>query len=112
MPTQLQLGNPYKADPGSELDAWLHSYFFANDPSAKPLAYSTDEKAAEKLRSRLKTMYGHKVHIGTTTLRQMPYFARLESGPSTSTETLAETPALAISRLALVVAMRRDPELQ
>ncbi len=76
------------------------------------MAYSTDEKAAEKLRARLKSLYGHKVETGLTSVRTARYFARLESGPSTSTETLAETFPLAVSRLALVVAMRRDPDLQ
>jgi hypothetical protein len=107
----LQFGNPYKASPGVALDDWLHSYFFANT-SHKPLAYSTDEKAADKLRARMKSLYGHKVETGTTALREARHFARLESGPSTSTETLAPTYALAISRLALVVALRRDPEIQ
>jgi hypothetical protein len=107
----LQFGNPYKADPSVELDNWLHDYFF-KDGSSRPLAYSTDQAAAEKLRARLKSVYGHKVLTGTTRVRNAQFFARLESGPSTSTETLAETYPLAICRLALVVALRRDPELQ
>ena len=107
----MHLGNPYKASPGVELDRRLHELFFANT-SDEPLPYSMDEKAADKLRARMKSLYGYRVETGTTTVRQTPFFARLESGASTSTETLAESYALAICRLALVLAMRRDPELQ
>ena len=107
----MQFGNPYKAAPSVDLDAWLHNYFFAKS-SQEPLPYSTDEKAAEKLRARMKSFYGYRVETGKTSVRTAQFFARLESGPSTSTETLAETYPLAISRLALVVALRRDPELQ
>ena len=107
----LQFGNPYKAGPGAELDRWLHNYFFSNT-SQEPLPYSTDDKAADKLRARMNSFYGSRVDTGTTRVQSARYFARLESGPSTSTETLAATYALAICRLALVVALRRDPELQ
>jgi hypothetical protein len=106
----LQFGNPYKAVPSVELDTWLHDHFF--NASDQPLAYSTDDRAADKLRARIKSVYGHRVETGTTSVRTARFFARLESGPSTSTETLAETYPLAVSRLALVVALRRDPDLQ
>ena len=89
------------------MDRWLHQHFFQNT-SQQALAYSTDEKAAEKLRARIKSMYGHKVETGTTKVKDARYFARLETGASTSTETLAESIPLAISRLGLVVALRRD----
>ena len=107
----LQFGNPYKAVPSRELDTWLHHRFF-RDAQPEPLPYSTDDKAAEKLRARLKSTYGHPVEIGTTQLRNARFFARLESGPSTSTETLADTLSLAICRLALVVSSKRDPATQ
>jgi hypothetical protein len=107
----LEIGNPYKANSGVELDNWLHEHFFA-DTSQDLLPYSTDERAAEKLRARIKSLYGYKVHTGTTSVRTGKFFARLETGASTSTETLAETLPLAVARLALVVALRRDPELQ
>ena len=107
----MEIGNPYKANPGVELDNWLHEHFF-RETSQELLAYSTDERAAEKLRARIKSLYGYKVHTGTTSVRTAKFFARLETGASTSTETLAETLPLAIARLAMVVALRRDPELQ
>lgn len=101
--------NPYKALPGDELDAWIHSHLFAGENSP-PLPYSTDPKAAERVRSRIKAVYGHRVETGTTKLRNAPFFARFESGPSTSTETLAESLPLAICRLALVVGTKHDGE--
>ena len=107
----MEISNPYKASPGVEFDNWLHQHFFA-DTSQEPLPYSTDDRAAEKLRARIKSLYGYKVQTGTTSVRTGKFFARLETGASTSTETLAETLPLAIARLALVVALRRDPELQ
>jgi hypothetical protein len=103
----LQLDNPYKAPPGPELDKWIHAKLFPNENSSPP-PYSTDDKAAEKVRSRLKILYGHRVETGTTRLRHTPYFARFDTGPSTSTEALAESLPLAICRLALVVALRND----
>jgi hypothetical protein len=92
------------------LDGWLHEHYFGN-MAQDLLPYSTDEKAAEKLRARIKSLYGYKVETGKTSVRTGRFFARLETGASTSTETLAETIALAISRLGLVVALRRDPEV-
>ena len=109
--TLLEIGNPYKANPGVELDNWLHEHFFA-ETSQEPLPYSSNERASEKLRARIRSLYGYKVYTGTTSVRTGKFFARLETGASTSTETLAETLPLAIARLALVVALRRDPELQ
>jgi len=103
----LPFQNPYKAPAGSELDAWIHANLFA-DENSPPLPYSTDQKAGEKVRSRIKTIYGHRVETGTTRLRDTPFFARFESGPSTSTETLAESLPLAICRLALVLGVKRD----
>jgi hypothetical protein len=99
--------NPYKAPPGSETDQAIHERFFGASQPA--LAYSTDSSAAEKVRNRLKAIYGFPVQTGETKTRPRIFFARLESGPSTSTEALANTLPLAICRLALVVAAKRDP---
>lgn len=70
------------------------------------MEYSTDSKAAEKVRTHLKALFGYAVSVGETRLRTRRYFARLESGASTSTEALAETMPLAICRLALVMSLR------
>lgn len=72
------------------------------------LAYSTNESAAEKVRTRLKALYKCPVQVGETKTHPKKFFARFDTGPSTSTEVLAETKALAICRLALVIGMRRD----
>lgn len=103
----MQFGNPYKAPAGEDLDAWIHKNLFSGKPE-DALPYSSDEKAAEKVRLRIKALYGSKVETGSTKLRQPRYFARFETGPSTSTETLAESLPLAICRLALVVAFNRE----
>ena len=60
------------------------------------------------MRTRLKAMYKFPVKVGETKTRPTKFFARFDSGPSTSTEVLAETRALAICRLALVIGSRRD----
>lgn len=73
------------------------------------MAYSTNESAADKVKSRIKAVYGYPVHTGYTKTRPRKYFARFESGPSTSTEALADTLPLAICRLALVITAKRDP---
>ena len=99
--------NPYKAPAGTELDLALHQRFFGND--TPPLPYSTEDKAADKLKALLKSKYGFPVLTGETRTRPRKYFARFDSGPSTATETLAETYALAMARLALVISEKRDP---
>ena len=98
--------NPYKADSGPEVDAAIHEHFFA--PDGPVLPYSTDDSSAEKVRARIKALYKYPVQVGVTKTRPPKFFARFESGPSTSTEVLAETKALAICRLALVIGMKRD----
>jgi hypothetical protein len=104
----LLLGsNPYKAAAGRETDELIHQQFFSNGAALLP--YSTDDSAAEKVRARLKAVYKHAVHVGQTRTRPPKFFARFDSGPSTSTEVLAETRALAICRLALLIGSRRDP---
>jgi hypothetical protein len=99
--------NPYKAPPGPETDRAIHERFFG--PAVSSFPYSTDESAADKLKSRIKTIYGYPVQTGHTKTRPRKFFARFDSGPSTSTEVLAETLPLAICRLALVIAAKRDP---
>ena len=98
--------NPYKAAAGRETDELIHQQFFSRESDTLP--YSTDEDAANKVRSRLKAMYKCPVQVGETRTRPTKFFARFDSGPSTSTEVLAETRALAICRLALVIGNRRD----
>jgi hypothetical protein len=104
----LPLNNPYKAEPGVDLDRQIHQIFFPNN-SSSPAPYSTDDKAAEKVRNRLKSLYRYPVVTGQTQTRPRHFYARFESGPSTSTEVLADTYPLAICRLALIVSAKHDP---
>jgi hypothetical protein len=91
------------------LDALIHERCFRNEGPALP--YSSDSKAADKVRARLKATFGYSVSVGETQLKgPRRYFARLESGPSTATEVLAETIPLAVSRLALVMHLRHPDE--
>jgi hypothetical protein len=98
--------NPYKIPAGQELDALVHERIF--NRTSDPLDYSTNLNNADKLRLRIKSLYGHGVTTGQTRLRRQPYFARFESGPSTSTEVLAESLPLALCRLALLLSEKHD----
>ena len=100
--------NPYTLGAGTEIDKLLHQRFFAgkSNSSGTP-AYSSDADASDKLRSRLKAVYGYEIIVGQTRMKSKRFFARYESDPSTSTEVLAPTLPLAICRLAFLL-MRRD----
>jgi len=98
--------NPYMASPGPEMDRAIHDQFFSGNGDVLP--YSTEAGSAEKVRNRLKAIYKCPVLIGETKTRPKKYFARFDSGPSTATEVLAESQALAICRLALLIGLKRD----
>ena len=102
--------NPYKASAGAQTDRTIHQRFFGNESAVLP--YSTEEAAADLVKSRIKAVYGYPVHVGQTKTRPRRFFARFDSGPSTATEALAETLPLAICRLALVVSNTRNPATQ
>lgn len=70
------------------------------------LPFSNEQKAADKVKARVKALHGFPVTTGETRLRTRRFFARLETVPSTATEVLAETLPLAICRLALVVSLK------
>jgi hypothetical protein len=106
----LSAQNPYKFPAGPELDAAVHSLLFASVNGQSRPSYSTDEKLTTKVKAKIEQTYGQRVVIGRTKLRNQPYFARYETGPSTSTEVVAETGALAVARLALIVAQNYSPE--
>ena len=106
----LLLGiNPYKIPAGVELDALIHARIFREE-SSFPLEYSSNPRLAEKVRVRIKVLFGFPVVTGQTRLKATPYFARFESGPSSSTEVLADTIPLAICRLALLLSERHGSE--
>lgn len=92
--------NPYTLPAGRELDELIARSFF---PEEEPCAFSTDKRWADKVKAEIQALYGHAVVVGQTKLAHKRFFARFESGPSSSTEVLAETLPLAICRLAAVV---------
>jgi hypothetical protein len=99
--------NPYIMPPGRELDEMIHHRLFGNNGDTEIPPYSVDPTAAAKVRSKLKSRYGHPVIVGETRMATRKHFARYDSDPSTATEVLAETLPLAICRLALLL-MKRD----
>jgi hypothetical protein len=91
------------------LDLIIHRTLFgqATENDSAP-AYSTNVSESAKVRSRLKSAYGHPIVVGQTRMSSSRrFFARYDSDPSTATEVLAETEPLAICRLALVLIKRR-----
>ena len=94
--------DPFRLQPGLEMDTAIHTLLFGLPDSGVFPHYSTDLKEAEKVRVRVKVLYDASIVTGRTRIRGKPWFARYDSDPSTCTEVVAETPALAICRLALV----------
>ncbi len=86
----------------------IQQRLFEDTDSAELLGYSTDKRLADKVRSRLKALYGHTVVAGATHSQQRPFFARFENDPSTSTEVLADTYPLAVCRLALLLSEKHQ----
>lgn len=99
--------NPYKALAGEELDRLIHEKLLLGALNGPCPAYSTDESAALVVLSKLKKIFHTPLITGKTHSRPIRYFARWDSGPSTSTEVLAQTLPLAICRLALIIADKR-----
>lgn len=98
----LEKPNPYKATAGAELDCVLSKAFFADEACDLVRSFSQDAGAAEVLKKKLERRYKASVITGRS--RGKYFFARLDTDPSTCTEALGETYALAIARLALVLA--------
>ena len=99
--------NPYRAVAGEELDRLIHQKLFAESPSGGCPPYSTDETASLAVVTKLRKMFHIPLVTGKTHSRPVRFFARWDSGPSTSTEVLAETLPLAVCRLALIVSDKR-----
>jgi len=99
--------NPYTHPAGVELDHILHKRLLAQDDTGGIPPYSIDASLSSKIRAKLKSKYGHPIIVGRTRMSNRPFFARYDSDPSTATEVVAETEALAICRLALVL-LKRD----
>jgi hypothetical protein len=99
--------NPYKFPAGTELDGLIHERLFVENSKGQPLNYSSSIQLADKVKAKVKSLYGHPVVAGETKSRPKRFFARFENDPSTSTEVLAETYPLAICRLALLLSEKR-----
>ena len=99
--------NPYTFPAGPELDEIIHRKLFGQSTENERVPpYSTNASESSKVRSRLKSNYGHPIVVGQTKMANRRFFARYDSDPSTATEALAETEPLAICRLALLLLKR------
>jgi hypothetical protein len=100
--------NPYTLPPGQELDEMVHRRLFPK-ASDSPPAYSIDPAQSAKVRSKLKSLYGHPIITGQTRMGgPKKFFARYEPDPSTATEVLAESEPLALCRLAVLLLARHE----
>jgi hypothetical protein len=101
--------NPYTFPAGPELDLIIHRKLFGhNSQNGDVPAYSTNGSESSRIRSRLKSDFGHPIVVGQTRMSSRRYFARYDSDPSTATEVLAETEPLALCRLALILIGRNS----
>jgi hypothetical protein len=99
--------NPYTLAAGRDLDQLIHRRLFGlNDEADGIPFYSVDAGASSKVRSKLRSLYGHPIIVGQARMPGRRHFARYDSDPSTATEVLAETEPLAICRLAVILMKR------
>ena len=99
--------NPYTFPAGPELDAIIHRKLFGQNVENESVPpYSTSPSDSSKVRSKLKSNFGHPIIIGQTRMTNKRHFARYDSDPSTATEVLADSEPLAICRLALILLRR------
>jgi len=87
-----------KLKPSSFLDESI--YVNLMDYGITRQEFSTDVKAAKNLVKLLRKHLGTRVETGKASRGK--YYARYGTDPSTSTEVLAETMPLAVSRMALL----------
>ncbi|HCP37709.1 MAG: hypothetical protein CMI66_08970 [Pedosphaera sp.] len=100
--------NPYKAPASDEVDRIINQGLFGESSSSVCPSYSTDDSLVQKMRRKLQNTYNTLVVVGRTRIKSTPYFARYGTDVSTSTEVLAETKALAICRMALLLIQRSE----
>jgi hypothetical protein len=99
---------PYELYAGPRLDQCIHLWLTGKKSEHCP-AYSSDLNEAERICEKLRSGPA-RVIVGETRLRIRRWFARYENGSPRGTEALAETPALAICRLVLVLASKNRLE--
>ena len=93
----------YRIEAGPELDRIIHERVFHQIPEDSCPGYSTSRELAQRVLRHLIDRFDSSVVTGRTrSNRAKRYFARYGSDPSTSTEVLAETFALAVCRLAAI----------
>ncbi len=97
--------NPYYFAAGADLDAMIHLQVFGGLASGICPTYSVSDDLAKRVQVKLIKRFKIGIVTGKTTLRipSRRFFARWETGPSTSTEVLAESIPLAICRLAILI---------
>jgi hypothetical protein len=101
--------NPYTFPAGPELDEVIHRRLFGQKTENESIpGYSTNPADSARVRSKLKSNYGHPIVVGQTRMANRRFFARYDSDPSTATEVLAETEPLALCRLALLLMKRTN----
>ena len=88
------------------MDRLIQENFFSDAIVGEAPAFSMSERESARVVVALRKKYSRKIVVGKTNMRPAKFFARLETDPSTSVEALAETEALAICRLAAVLATR------
>ncbi|MHB8522819.1 MAG: hypothetical protein ACYDH9_18945 [Limisphaerales bacterium] len=100
--------DPYRIPAGPELDALVHQWLCGSAGSIPSPAYSTEDNLARKVELRLRQVATADVVTGKARMRVRRWFARYETDPSTGTEVLADTYALAVCRLALLWIWKND----
>jgi hypothetical protein len=96
--------NIYKFPASEELNTAIHNDVLRKQPPIPD--YSRETAAAEALEKELRRVLRSKIVVGRVRRPVGHWFARYESDPSTATEVVAETYALAISRLAVLCRSR------
>lgn len=87
----------------------VHRRLFARSEEGEIPPYSMDPAHSSKIRSKLKSMYGHPIVTGKTRMGEgKRFFARYEPDPSTATEVLADSEPLALCRLAVLLVSRHE----
>jgi hypothetical protein len=96
----------YRAQEGEATDKLIHEMLFGELNGIECPPYSSSNQEASRVLRQLKRNFKTSIVTGRTQSRLKPYFARYGTDVSTSTEVLAETLALAICRLALLLLQR------
>jgi hypothetical protein len=104
------LVNPYTLPAGFELDALIHYHVMGEATRFEHCPrYSTEIRAAKKVRARMRWFYRTVVTSGRTNISERPWFARVVAESDRGTEVIAESLPLAICRLALVRVCAQAP---